>query len=125
MGKGVGNAALAERAGVVVVSRVRGRGRRQEGWRSLHLPLAHVHDFGQTEMERFEAHPSSGTVAPGAERICPERCGAAPCLQHQPFAGLQCPDHTDSWSGAVLFFFFFLFHIKRSWILVTVETSSP
>jgi len=120
LGKGVGNAALAE--GAVVVSQGKGRGHLGEGWRNPCLPLAHVHDFGQDKMGCFSAHPSSGTASLGAERICPQRCRAPPRLQHHPFAGLQCPDHTDSWSGAILFF---LFHIKQSWILVTVETSSP
>lgn len=72
MGKGVREVALVER--VEVASRARRHGHQWEGWRSLRLPLAHVHDFGQTEMERFSLRSSSNTVAPGAEQIHPECC---------------------------------------------------
>lgn len=46
---------------------------------------------------------------------------ALPRLQRCPLAGSRCPDHTDSWSVAILF----VFPVKRSWILVAVETSNP
>lgn len=62
---------------------------------------------------------SVSTCIPPPERRHREQRGSAPSaaeLHHvrstvRPCAGLQCPDHTDSWSGAIFFIiFFFISH---------------